>query len=82
MVGNGNRIDGIGKISGAGDGGGKLLGVGHVGHGSGHDSCAALVVLYKVGGGGACDFSFSECWGPILKCPLAVGSKMICLGCS
>ena len=27
VVGNGNRVDGIGEISGAGDGGGKLLGV-------------------------------------------------------
>ena len=35
MVGDGDRIDGIGKILGAGDGGGKLLGVGHVAAGWG-----------------------------------------------
>ena len=46
------------------------------------ENCWGLVVLYKVKGGGVCDFSFFEHWGPILKCPLVVGSKIICLGCS
>ena len=44
------------------------------------ENCWGLAMLYKVKGGGVCDFSFSKHWGPILKCPLAVGSKMICLG--
>ena len=45
-------------------------------------NCQVLVVLYKVKEGGTCDFSFSKCWGPILKCPFVVGSKTICLGCN
>ena len=45
-------------------------------------NCQGSVVLYKVKGGEVCDFSFSEHWGPILKYPLTVGSKMICLGCN
>ena len=45
------------------------------------ENCQVSVVLYKVMGGGVCDFSFSEHWGPILKCPLTVGSKMMYLGC-
>ena len=55
MVGNGDGIDGISKILGACDESGKLSG--------------GLIVLYKVKGGGVHDFSFSEHWGPILKCP-------------
>ena len=46
------------------------------------ENCQGSVVLYKVKGGGVHDFSFSEHWGPILKYPLAVGSKMICQGCN
>ena len=46
------------------------------------ENCQVSVMLYKVMGGGVCDFSFSEHWGPILKYPLTVGSKMICLGCN
>ena len=46
------------------------------------ENCWGSVMLYKVKGGGVRDFSFSEHWGPILKCPLAVGSKMICQGCN
>ena len=46
------------------------------------ENCQVSVMLYKVKGGGAHDFSFSEHWGPILKYPLTMGSKMICLGCN
>ena len=46
------------------------------------ENCWGSVVLYKVKGRGVRDFSFSKHRGPILKCPLAVGSKMICLGCN
>ena len=46
------------------------------------ENCQESVVLYRAKGGGVHDFSFSACWGPILKCPLTVGSKMICLGCN
>ena len=46
------------------------------------ENCQGSVMLYKVKGGGVCDFSISEHWGPILKCPLVVGSKIICLGCN
>ena len=42
-------------------------------------NCQVSVVLYKVKRGGA--HGSSECQGPILKYPLTVGSKMICLGC-
>ena len=60
MVGDGDGIDGIGEISGVGDGGGKCLGGGCVGGGSGHDSHVVLVVLYKSEGGEACDSSSSR----------------------
>ena len=46
------------------------------------ENCWVLVMLYKVKGGGVHDFSFSEHWRPILKYPLTVGPKMICLGCN
>ena len=46
------------------------------------ENCQGSVVLYKVRGGGVCDSSFSERWGPILKYPLVVGSKMIYQGCN
>ena len=46
------------------------------------ENCQESVMLYKVMGGGVHDFSFSKWQGPILKYPLVVGSKMICLGCS
>ena len=42
-------------------------------------NCWVSVVLYKVKGGVA--HGSSEYQGPILKYPLMVGSKMICLGC-
>ena len=44
------------------------------------ENCWVSVMLYKVMGGGVHDFSFSKDCRPILKCPLVVGSKMICLG--
>ena len=46
----------------------------------GVEKCQVPVMLYKVKGGGVHDFS--EHWGPILKYPLMVGSKIICLGCN
>ena len=46
------------------------------------ENCRWSVMLYKVKGGEVHDFSFFKHWGPILKFHLAVGSKMMCLGCN
>ena len=54
MVSDGNRIDGIRKILGGGNGG-----IGHVCGGLGCDSHVVLVVLYKLEGGGVYDSSSS-----------------------
>ena len=54
------------------------------------EKCRGSVGLYKAKGGGVCDFSFSNTGDQSEKTlnlkaassTLAVGSKMICLGCN